>query len=461
MFRHLLAVLVVDILVAHSLCAEERALLPDYVVDEFGDPPVIPSGPLSASLQSALEDVLDLSFAQATWNANSMKAFDRIAHAKDPRVIWTLVDIQRFAWQPDFRAAITRTAEKITGKRYVGGRQRADIIDTMLAWDMPAYPGYLAHKKRVFTNYVPGWERIFVEGDIEWQLVDWGGVNIDARPFDRTDEACNNCIPAADNPTVENAFEAKWLKDDDIVYGIVINGEARAYPRRIMEIREMVNDTLGGRDFALPYCSLCGAAQGYFTDELPIGVARPVMRTTGLLIRSNKVMYDVVTYSVFDTFLGRAVTGALADIGLELERVTVITSDWAAWRAAYPETTVLVEDLALGRDFNLRETRDANGPIFPVGDVDPRLPVLEDVIGVLSSNGQAIAFPRAKALAALSAGRAVESGGVTLERFAGGIRAVGSNGEDLGSHEAFWFAWAQFHPRTSLWSGANVSASDG
>ena len=68
--------------------------------------------------------------------------------------------------------------------------------------------------------------------------------------------------------------------------------------------------------------------------------------------------------------------------------------------------------------------------------------MLEDVIGVLHSDGQAIAFPRATALAALSAGQAVESGGVTLERSAGGLRAVGSNGDDLGSHEAFWFAWA-------------------
>ena len=52
-----------------------------------------------------------------------------------------------------------------------------------------------------------------------------------------------------------------------MVMGIVIEGEARAYPRRIMEVREMVNDTLGGRDLGIPYCTLCGAAQAYFTDK--------------------------------------------------------------------------------------------------------------------------------------------------------------------------------------------------
>jgi hypothetical protein len=136
-----------------------------------------------------------------------------------------------------------------------------------------------------------------------------------------------------------------------------VNGEARAYPRRIMEVREMVNDTLGGRDLGIPYCTLCGAAQAYFTDELPEGVERPVLRTSGLLIRSNKVMYDVNTYSVFDTFLGHAVTGPLADIGLQLEQASVITTEWGAWREAYPQTTVLIEDLALGRDFDFRNRR--------------------------------------------------------------------------------------------------------
>jgi hypothetical protein len=253
--------------------------------------------------------------------------------------------------------------------------------------------------------------------------VSWGGVLIDDRPYDTTDEPCN-CIPAADNPEVETAEEATWLEDDDIVFGIVVNGEARAYPRQIMEVREMVNDTLGGRDLGIPYCTLCGAAQAYFTDELPDGVERPVLRTSGLLIRSNKVMYDVNTYSVFDTFLGHAVTGPLADIGLQLEQASVITTEWGAWREAYPETTVLIEDLALGRDFDFRNGRDADGPIFPVGDVDPRLPVHEDVIGIVTASGTPVAFQRTTAMAALLAGEEILVENVSLQLDAGGVRAV-------------------------------------
>ena len=164
-------------------------------------------------------------------------------------------------------------------------------------------------------------------------------------------------------------------------------------------------------------------------------------------------MYDVRTYSVFDTFLGKAVTGPLARRKLQLQQASVITTDWGTWRKAHPETTVLVEALALGRDFDFRNGRDAAGPIFPVGDVDPRLPVHEDIIGVVTASEGPVAFQRSAAMIALNRGAQVSVGTVRLVLAAGGIRAVDATGADLGSHQAFWFAWSQFHPGTALWPG--------
>ena len=65
-------------------------------------------------------------------------------------------------------------------------------------------------------------------------------------------------------------------------------------------------------------------------------------------------------------------TGPLAEKKVQLKQASVVTSTWGAWKKAHPETTVLIEDLALGRDFDFRNNRDANGLFFPVGDVDPR-----------------------------------------------------------------------------------------
>ncbi|MEJ8560077.1 DUF3179 domain-containing (seleno)protein [Yoonia sp. GPGPB17] len=347
---------------------------------------------------------------------------------------------------------LSDAASTLLGQSFGPGNNWGHITDRLIAWDVPAPPDYLPVKRAIFTSVFDGWDQIFVEGDVDWRLVSWGGVLIDDRAYDTTDEPCN-CIPAADNPRVQSAEDANWLDDDDIVFGVEVNGEYRAYPRRIMEVREMVNDTLGGRHLGIPYCTLCGAAQAYFTDQLPAGVDRPILRTSGLLSRSNKVMYDLNTYSVFDTFLGEALTGPLADGNLKLEQASVVTTDWGAWKAAHPQTTVLVEALALGRDPDFRNGRDANGPIFPVGDVDPRLPVHEDVIGVITASGHPVAFQRSAAFLALRNGATINVENVHLVLDAGGIKAVDVDGMDLGSHQAFWFAWSQFHPQTVLWTG--------
>jgi len=67
-----------------------------------------------------------------------------------------------------------------------------------------------------------------------------------------------------------------------------------------MEVHEMVNITIGGRRLGIPYCTLCGSAQAHFLDLLPEGVAPPVLRTSGWLSRSIRVMYDLRTRSVLD-----------------------------------------------------------------------------------------------------------------------------------------------------------------
>lgn len=432
--------------------SQEAAPLPAYVIEQFGQPPTIPAGPLSKELKRAVQIGLINPASQSTWSRDQVLAVDEIGKSGDPRLAWLIADLMRFATGPSQSAILGGAAAKLLGIEPPRINHWGVITDHLIAWDIPEPPDYLASKREIFTSVVPGWDQIFVEGDIDWRHVSWGGVLIDNRAYDTTDSLCN-CIPAADNPDVISAAEADWLDDGDVVFGIVINGEARAYPRQIMEVREMVNDTLGGRNLGIPYCTLCGSAQAYFTDNMPEGVERPILRTSGLLIRSNKVMYDIETYSVFDTFRGTAVTGPLAEKGIKLEQASVVTTDWGTWKRAHPETTVLVEALALGRDFDFRNGRDANGPIFPIGDVDPRLPVQEDIIGVTTASGKPVAFQRSAALIALTKGEVIAFENVRLALDAGGIRAVDELGNDLGSHQAFWFAWSQFYPDTELWAG--------
>lgn len=438
--------------IATQAQAQSSDSLPDYVIETYGQPPTVPTGPLSGDVARAVNVAFVDSLDGRGWGAAQAAALTEIAESGDPRLAWIVSDLMRFIPSQSLQDQLSSAASALLGKEFSSRNNWGGVTDHLIAWNIPAPPDYLRVKRTIFTEIIPGWDRIFVEGEIDWRLVSWGGVLIDDRPYDTTDELCN-CIPAADNPEVSSAEDATWLNDDDIVFGVEVNGEYRAYPRQIMEVREMVNDTLGGRDLGIPYCTLCGAAQAYFTDAVPAGVKRPILRTSGLLSRSNKVMYDLETYSVFDTFLGHAVTGPLAEKGVRLEQAAVVTTDWGTWKRAHPETTVLLERYALGRDPDFRNGRDANGPIFPVGDVDPRLPIHEDIIGVVTASGTPVAFQRSSTLAALIQGSEITVENVRLVQSAGGVKAVDVNGGDLGSHEAFWFAWSQFHPDTLLWAG--------
>ena len=423
--------------------------IPRGAVRDFGEAPPIPAGELTPGLKAAVDTAFG-DLASTGWREAQIEALATVAASGDPRLAWIISDLSRIVTDRGLAGELAGAAGRLMGIDIPLGNHWGIMVDHLIAWDVPAPPGYLDIKRGIYALVLPATDRLFVPGDIDWRHVSWGGVLVDDRPFGETDQACN-CIPAADNPGVSKAAQANWLKDDDIVFGIGINGEYRAYPRRIMEVREMINDTLGGRDLGIPYCTLCGSAQAYLTDQVPEGIQRPVLRTSGLLIRSNKVMFDLNTFSVFDTFTGEAVTGPLAERGVALNQVSVVTTSWGEWKAAHPNTTVLVEELALGRDFDFRNNRDANGPIFPIGDVDPRLPVQEDVLGVIAASGGAVAFHVATAKQLLQAGESIAYDNIRLELDGGGLRAVDDEGRDLGGHQAFWFAWSQFHPGTKLW----------
>ena len=425
-----------------------RAALPRGENLDFGAAPEYSQAPLDDDVKTAL----DTAFGDLTqgWSEEQSAALQRIGESGDIRLGWVLLDLMRFVTDRALVDEISSALDALLQTKLRSLDTWHDATDRLIAWDIPAPPDYLAYKRQIFSWILPAWAPLFTPGTIDWRHVSWGGVRIDDRPYDQTDQRCN-CIPAADNPKVLQAQDARWLADDAVVFGITLNGESRAYPRQIMEVREMVNDTLGGRNLGIPYCTLCGSAQAWFTDQLPPGVERPILRTSGMLIRSNKVMYDLNTYSVFDTFRGHAVNGPLADKAVALQQASVITTTWGAWKKANPETTVLAEELALGRDFDFRNNRDANGPIFPIGDVDPRLAVQEDVLGVVNAAGSPIAFHVPSLITALDAGEEVKVDSIRVVLDAGGVRAVDAQGQDLGTHQAFWFAWSQFYPNTRLW----------
>ncbi len=429
---------------------------------DFGSPPTSPT----AALAPATIADLDSFFASVTGDPD-FDALRRLGELGDPRIAWLFTDVLRFT-QPGTNLSnqLVDSWEEATSSTLPEGRSPwGTTTDHMIAWDVPAPPGYATWKRIIFELIEPGWQPFFDDADatIDWRWLSWGGVLIDDRPLDAVTLGCpQGCIPALNDPPLVAAGTAEdWLADDRLVFGIEVNGEAVAFPKNMMEIHEMVNITIGGRRLGIPYCTLCGSAQAWITDaidQLPDGTLADdleslELRTSGLLIRSNKVMYEFHTKSVVDTFTGEAVTGPLREAGVRLEQISVITTTWGAWKEAHPTSSVIAEDGGLGRTYpeDPLRGRDDNGPIFPIGSVDGRLGVQQPIIGVITAADIPVAFPVDLVRDRIAAGEAVTLGGVVVEPIGGGFVATDEAGVSLPTHQAFWFAWSQFHSDTLLY----------
>lgn len=172
---------------------------------------------------------------------------------------------------------------------------------------------------------------------IRIEEIAWGGVVKDG-------------IPSLDNPDMIAAGDAEYMRSDDLVFGVAINGDVRAYPLRIMGWHEMFNDVIGGVPVALAYCTLCGA--GILYDTKVAGRANPfVFGSSGFLYRSNKLMFDRATHSLWNQFTGKPVVGRLADSGITLAQRPVVITSWQDWRSANPGTTILSLDTGHRRDY--------------------------------------------------------------------------------------------------------------
>ena len=230
-------------------------------------------------------------------------------------------------------------------------------------WNAPElrHPRYAAFKGALYSLIDPRFAAYFDDmGEplIRLDEIVWGGVRQDG-------------IPPLRNPAMVAAEEADYLEDGNVVFGISVNGDARAYPKRILAWHEMFVDTVGGTPVAGVYCTLCGTVILFHTEHRGVNHA---LGTSGFLYRSNKLMYDQATQSLWSTMRGEPVVGPLAGKGIALERGSVVTTTWGEWRRRHPGTRVL--SLATGHERNYAEGA-AYRDYFATDDLMFQVPVLD------------------------------------------------------------------------------------
>ena len=416
------------------------------------------------------------------------KARRRAANAlakADPAVLIPLVDAY-FFMSNEARADARQLLENLSGER-LGGRYRIWFLYAGGRTDLTPPPGYTAWKGEMFSRIDPVYGRILRPGAavrLRLREVHSGGVPLDG-------------IPAIDDPESVPADTARFMRDTDTVFGVRVGGEHRAYAVKVLGWHELLNDTVGGEPIALSFCTLCGS--GILYSAVDEDGARLMFGTSGLLYRSNKLMFDRETLSLWSNLTGEAVVGELAARGSRLEMLPMTLTRWDVWRERHPDTTVMAPDPAAARRSGYRYVEGAAdraraGVEFPVWRQSDALE-RNARIYALRIGGEAKAYPLDKlraeglvndALGGVPIVLAVDpaSGAVRVyergqRRFAlpegagetqlrqlqaddgslwwigeDGIAPDGGGGEPLPrvpGHTAFWFGWYAFYPETAVY----------
>jgi hypothetical protein len=214
-----------------------------------------------------------------------------------------------------------RTSNRATSARGLAGI----LASLLLCLGLPALPDGSSAKADPAAWKQEGWSKTdFTKSRIAWGEIVSGGPPKDG-------------IPSIDKPTFKTAAEDRELAGNDPVIGLEINGDARAYPLRILIWHEIVNDMVGGMPVTITYCPLCNSAV-VFDRRVPPHVLD--FGTTGKLRHSDLVMYDRQTESWWQQFTGEAIVGALA--GTELKLIPARLESFAQFKTRHPGGKVLV-----------------------------------------------------------------------------------------------------------------------
>ncbi len=215
-------------------------------------------------------------------------------------------------------------------------------------------------------------------------------------------------IPPIDEPTFLEPAQVDFLEPPEPVIAVEVDGVAKAYPIRILMWHEIVNDDFDGTPVVVTYCPLCNT--GIAFERPTIDGELLDFGTSGKLYNSNLVMYDRQTESYWPQATGQAVMGPLT--GTELDFVPARILSWADWFEAHPEGLVLSQDTGHRRDYGSNPYvgyEDTDDPFLFRGEVDPRLPATEHVLGI-AGDDDVIAFPYSELARQADAGSAVVQG---------------------------------------------------
>jgi len=179
---------------------------------------------------------------------------------------------------------------------------------------------------------------------------------------------------------------------------------------------------------------------------------------SGRLYKSNVLIYDHQSESLWSQLMGKAVTGPLS--GTALVKIPSQRMRWKTWKRLYPDTIVLSTTTGYQRDYSIDPYTGyyrIGEVMFPVGRVRKDLPTKTRILG-LEINGKSKAYPLST-LQVVAENMRDNLGGVAIRI------EIDPSGQVVGVYDkeglpvhhlfAYWFAWQAFHPETDVYRKTN------
>jgi hypothetical protein len=432
----------------------------------------------------------------------ALAALETIATSGDQQYIPVLIEVMRagqigtVSWALDERQQLAIALDELAGTNI--GYDWPAWVEWYGATDIVPPDEFTSWKGRLLANIDPAFGEFFqdsYESTIRVEEIQWGGVVVDG-------------IPALDNPTFIEPDKATYLEPDEPVFGLSINGDSRAYPLRIMDWHEMANDVVGDVPVSIAYCTLCGAAVAY--DGRASNGETYTFGSSGFLLRSNKLMYDRQTRTLWNQLTGEPALGPLVGEEVTLDILPIVLTTWREWQNQHPDTVVLDNNTGFSRPYEpgaaYADYFSSVDTMFPVWQRNDLLPdksnvyalrldgvpkaypidLLTEELVVNDSVGQTNVVLIAPNGIVETSGRSARSGsdssyipGAEIRAYQRGehtfapgedadtvvdetgavwqvtedalVSADGTMLDRLGGHLAYWFGWFAFFPNTLVY----------
>jgi len=262
-------------------------------------------------------------------------------------------------------------------------------------------------------------------------------------------------IPSIDEPQMVSPTQVDFLEPDDRILGITHNGITKAYPVKILNWHEIVNDHFGDQPVVVSYCPLCGSGMAF---DARIAGKNRTFGVSGLLYNNDLLLYDRQSESLWSQIESKAIAGPLK--GKEFQYIQTSHTTWSKWQQRHPATRVLSDNTGFNRDYSRSPYAGYEKQktlMFPTDHDDQRYHPKTWVLGI-RLDGQYKAFPFPE-LEKSDAPVVVEFAGSTLEirydKQAQDASLTVKNGSRPESMVMYWFAWMAFHPESQVFTSGN------